>query len=201
MGQSFRTIVKRSHGRVMVYNRCIVRDGKPCYAYAKLTEHSRWLNEFVNAVCSDIYTDSEYCRVAWVGDYADFCTESLNGLNVKQINRLYRQAWNRKGSAVQSTDFTLCGKYLINKTKHEYIDCSAYYANSVMRDGKCMHPLPILTCIGNGLGSGDYNSPTKDSTTGLIGSWAWDEICITDKPVKGYAEIKAIFKEKGRNEQ
>lgn len=64
-----------------------------------------------------------------------------------------------------------------------------------------MHPLPILTCIGNGLGGDDYHSPTDDSTDEYIGAWAWDEISIEDKPIEGFTEISPIFKETGWEEE
>ena len=61
----------------------------------------------------------------------------------------------------------------------------------------CIHPLPLLTCIGNGLGGGDYTNPTLASTDHLLGTWAWDEITITDEPINDYEEIYPLFKEYG----
>ena len=121
---------------------------------------------------------------------------SFNGLNKQQIRRLYKRCWACDGKAVDTTDFTLDGFFLINHTKKQYVDCSEYYKRSITSDGWCLHPLPILTCIGNGLGGGDYTSPTTDSTEHYIGAWAWDEISIADKPVDGYCEIALTFKEK-----
>ena len=172
---------------------------------AKLTEHSWWRNEFVNAVCLAVYERKEKNRIAWIGDYAETflkCMDlkTFNGLNQKQIKRLTEQTWDCNGISVPPTDFTLDGKYLINHTKREYFDCTKYFNASVMPSKYgdwCMHPLPILTCIGNGLGGGDYHSPTDDSTDEYIGAWAWDEISIEDKPIEGFTEISPIFKETG----
>ncbi len=205
MGQYFRAIVKKLNRRIDVYNRNILRDGKEEYMMAKLTEHSWWRNEFVNAVCLAVYERKEKNRIAWIGDYADTFLECMdlktfNGLNQMQIKRLCEQAWGCNGISIPPTDFTLDGLYLINHTKQEYINCTKYFNASVMHSKYgdwCMHPLPILTCIGNGLGGGDYHSPTDNSTEEYIGSWAWNEISIEDKPVADFTEISPIFKETG----
>lgn len=202
MGQYYRAMVKKPNGRLDVYNRDVIRKSKPEYMLAKLTEHSWWLNDFVNAVCLDILNSKDKNRVAWIGDYAHtylkcYDLTSHNGLNKEQINRMYKRCWNCEGRAVNHTDFTLDGLFLINHTKKQYIDCSQYYKDSVMPDEWCLHPLPLLTCIGNGLGGGDYCSPTDDSTKDYVGAWAWDEISIADKPVSDYSAIYPIFKEKG----
>ncbi len=202
MGQYYRAMVKKQNGRIVVYNRDVIRDGKPQYMVAKLTEHSWWLNDFVNAVCLDLYNSKETRRIAWIGDYASTyldCNDlkQFNGLNKQKINRMTKRCWDCKGIAVPATDFTLDGLFLVNHTKKRYIDCSEYYKHNVTSDEWCIHPLPILTCIGNGLGGGDFNSPTDDSTEDYIGAWTWDEISIADKSTNGYIEIAPVFKEKG----
>ncbi len=184
MGQYYRAMVKKQNGRIVIYNRDVIRNGKPEYMVAKLMEHSWWLNDFVNAVCLDIYNSKEKRRVAWIGDYAStyldcFDLKELNGLNKRQIDRMTKRCWDCDGIAVPTTDFTLDRLFLINHTKRQYVDCSEYYADSVSSDEWCLHPLPLLTCIGNGLGGGDY-CPTDDSTEDYVGAWAWDEISITD---------------------
>lgn len=201
MGQYYRALVKKPNGRLDVYNRYVIHKGKRERMVAKLTEHSWWLNDFVNAVCLDVYNSKGKNRIAWIGDYAHTylkCRnlEHYNGLNKRQINRLCMRCWKCDGRAVDHTDFTLDGLFLINHTKKQYIDCSQYYKDSVMPDEWCIHPLPILTCIGNGLGGGDYNAATDDSTEEYIGAWTWDEISIADKPISDYNEISPIFKEK-----
>lgn len=204
MGQYYRAIVKMPNGRLDIYNRDVIRDGKPEYMVAKLTEHSWWLNDFVNAVCLDVYKSKAHNRIAWIGDYAKtfldcFDLKEHNGLNKQQINRLCKRCWECEGRAVEHTDFTPDGLFLINHTKKQYIDCTKFYNDSIMDDEWCFHPLPLLTCIGNGLGGGDYCSPTDDSTEDLIGAWAWDEISISDKPVSDFIEISPVFKERGWN--
>lgn len=206
MGQYYRAIVRKKNGRMTVYNRYVRRTGKDEYTAAKLTEHSLWLNDFVNAVCLDVYNAKEKYRIAWVGDYAENYLTSLgvlsfNGLDERQIRRLAHQAWDCEGVPVKPTKFTLADKFIVNHTKKEYFDGSLYFRNSCMHSEKygdwCMHPIPLLTCIGNGMGGGDYLGPTDDSTQERIGAWAWDEISITDDIPANYTEIYPVFKEKG----
>ncbi len=201
MGQYYRAMVKKPNGRIVVYNRDVIRGVKPEYMVAKLMEHSWWLNDFVNAVCRDLHDSKEKRRIAWIGDYANtfldcYDLNEFNGLNKQQINRMHKRAWNCDVIAVHTTDFTLDGLYLVNHTKKCYVDCSEYYNDSLSSDDWCIHPLPLLTCIGNGLGGGDY-VPTDDSTEDYVGTWAWDEISIEDKPIDNYLKIYPVFKEKG----
>lgn len=137
MGQYYRAIVKKQNRRIDVYNRYILRDGKEEYMMAKLTEHSWWRNEFVNAVCLAVYERKEKNRIAWIGDYAETflkCMDlkTFNGLNQKQIKRLTEQTWDCNGISVPPTDFSLDGLYLINHTKREYFDCTKYFNASVI---------------------------------------------------------------------
>ena len=204
MGQYYRAIVKKQNGRIDVYNRNVVKNGKSEYTFAKLTEHSWWYNDFVNAVCLDIYDHKERNRIAWIGDYAtDFLKcrglKTFNGMDGRKIRRLAERCWNCDGKDVNETDFALDGLYLINHTKQEFINCTTYRLNSEMGDKWCLHPLPIMTCIGNGLGGGDYCDPTDDSTEEYIGCWAWDQISIENQPPTTYTEIEPIFKEKNWN--
>lgn len=206
MGQYYRAIVKKQNGRMTVYNRYVIIDGNREYTPAKLMEHSWWLNDFVNAVCLDVYESKEKRRIAWIGDYADDYLEwnegkTFNGLNRRQIVRLFHQCRDCDGVAVKPTDFNLDGKFLVNHTKKEYVDCSKFFTNSVMhtKNGDwCIHPLPLLTCIGNGLGGGDYTDATDNSTEDYVGYWAWNEISIEDTAPADYAELCPIFKENGR---
>ena len=57
-----------------------------------------------------------------------------------------------------------------------------------------MHPLPLLTCEGNGNGGGDYHSEYGKE---YVGTWARDLIgCVsTKKDLEGYTEIIPNFKE------
>ena len=207
MGQYYKAITK-SNNRIKVYSRNVIIDGVPEYTFAKLTEHSWWGNYAVEAVCKDIYQRQAHTQLIWMGDYATtflsyFGLKEFNGLNQAQIRKLFQRTWKEKGDDVEIPAFSLAGKYIVNHTKGVYIDCDAYYKRCAMKsDGDvwCMHPLPILTCIGNGLGGGDYYCPTDDSTFDEVGAWAWDEISIEDTAPKDYAEAEITFKERGWEE-
>ena len=209
MGQYYYILTREEGKNHVVYNRDLIIDGKKEYVMAKLMEHSWWENQMVNAISEKIYNADKPVSVIWMGDYAyDFIEEGeyFNGLSYKQIQSYYKRCWGDryKGHAIKTTDFTLNGKYILNHSKQEYIDCSKYFKHSAVDTNKygvwCIHPLPILTCIGNGLGGGDYHSPTADSTEELIGAWAWDKLSIEDEPNENYEELCPIFKEKGWEE-
>ena len=54
-------------------------------------------------------------------------------------------------------------------------------------DGWAIHPLPLLTCEGNGRGGGDFYGRRGMK---LVGSWARHRISVSNKVPKGYKEIK-----------
>ena len=78
-------------------------------------------------------------------------------------------------------------KYVINHSKKEYV---------VIPEDKegewIIHPLPLLTADGNGLGGGDYHRGTDMDKVGL---WAYDIIEVGDEIPEGYTEFKVDFKE------
>lgn len=206
MGQYYRTLFKENSKKLTVFNRKLIIDGQEKYMSAKLMEHSWWLNPFVNAICEKIYNNPKHSQIIWMGDYAnqfaDDLTKPHNGLNKSKIKEYHERCWGEPDTsiAIPTSEFTLKDKFLVNHTKKEYVTCSSYYNECVTRDGWCIHPLPLLTCIGNGYGGGDYMRPTPSSDYDMVGAWAWDEISIEDdSPLldDGYAEIFPIFKEEG----
>ena len=209
MGQYFNPIIKEGNGRLVAFNRHVIENGIETRTPAKLTEHSWFLNDFVNAICEKIYLSPKTFRVIWMGDYArDYANEpeKTNNLPKQKLFSYYQKCWQKDAirHTVYTTEFTLFDLFLVNHTKKVFFDCNAYFQNSVMKTKRngdwCMHPLPILTCIGNGLGGGDYTHHKLGSTTELIGTWAWDEIDICDNLVDGYTEILPIFQEEGWEE-
>lgn len=195
MGQYYRVLTQEKGKEAEAFNRDIVVNGKTEYTMAKLMEHSWMENYFVNAICHKIYTAATPVQVAWIGDYAEG-VNFINGLDGSEIDELYKKCWDGKSKSIDYVEFSMKDKYLVNHTKRQFIDCAWYYQNNNFDGGWCIHPLPLLTCIGNGLGSGDYNFPTEDSSVELVGSWAWDDIGVVDNPVAGYEEIFPIFKER-----
>jgi len=175
MGQYYNVVVYNNN-RIITYNRKV--DGE--YTMAKLMEHSWWYNPFVSSITKLLYENP--CKVAWVGDYSE------------EINpKLYKLAWKRKTHSIHRDELHLHNKYLINDTKKVYLNCNNYYQRnrSMARNGWVIHPLPLLTSIGNGLGLGDYHGTNMDA----VGSWSWDNIFIQDDIPVGYEELEYIFRE------
>ena len=210
MGQYYNILLKEENKNTIVYNRDLIVNGKKEYTLAKLMEHSWWLNPMVNAITEIIYNSDKPIQLIWMGDYAnDFIQkgETFNGLTYDDIIKYHKRCWSEKSKkrAVKETEFTLDNKFLVNHTKEIYIDCTKYFKTNAMKskyDGFewCVHPLPLLTCIGNDLGGGDYRYPTEDSTTDLVGTWAFDKISIQDDLIPFYKEITPVFKEQGWEE-
>jgi hypothetical protein len=80
------------------------------------------------------------------------------------------------------------GQYLVNHTKKVYLDLTKEKGDGELwGDGKTpvvIHPLPLLTCSGNGRGGGDY----RGRKIKLVGSWAGDEISLEHEPM--YEKMK-----------
>jgi hypothetical protein len=75
------------------------------------------------------------------------------------------------------------GRYLVNHTKKLCLDLKAEdvdrgkdkHGDSIWN----IHPLPLLTCSGNGRGGGDYSG----SKMNIVGTWAGDVISLEHKPM------------------
>jgi len=154
MGQYYKPIILSSTPRITFDS----------YAYdngRKLMEHSWVGNNFVNAVENFLH-ESMGGNIVWAGDYAD---DEPNEPNL----------YTTGGASIlmDSKDF----RYLYNVTKNCFVDKSK--VPDV--DGWKIHPLPLLTCEGNGRGGGDFRG---DDPKGLVGSWARDFIYPkNEKPV------------------
>lgn len=180
MGQYYRPILTNANGYERVYNRDV--DGE--YTMAKLMEHSWWRNEFVGTICNKLLKNP--MRVVWVGDYADDA-DPTNRICKEELARLCKKAWKGKGNGVKKNVRYLDGMYLVNHTKKIYIDCDEYF-KECCEEGWCIHPLPLLTVIGNGLGGGDYRGDSCD-----VGSWAQDVISVEMDVPDGYVKEEYIF--------
>lgn len=180
------------------------------YNGVKLMEHSWWGNDFLANFCARLYEKSREnnheTHILWLGDYADLnCLSSLDGLSVCFAG-VARRSWlkqalqdpNRKEIDIDNTDpdFSLMNKFLVNTTKQEFVNCTTYYNCNHDADDWCIHPLPLLTVVGNGEGGGDYFGVNNE----LVGRWAGDALYIDDEePVEPFKEIFPIFREKWQN--
>ena len=64
-------------------------------------------------------------------------------------------------------------------------------AKSLNKSGWAMHPLPLLTAIGNGLGGGDYRGVNEEH----IGMWAGDLIGVSSIAPENFEKNEVYFKE------
>lgn len=185
MGQYYRPLV-------------IFESGEEKYASAhdfgnglKLMEHSWIGNNFVNVILHEI--EDTPARVAWIGDYADAYFDETCNLgsgfitSVEDFMSKYNDVWESSeieripsDTPMFKLDIGDSDCYLVNTTKKCYIDMEEYVKKNCSHgynlDIWCINPLPLLTCIGNGLGGGDYHGISGKE---YIGSWAFDKIYVT----------------------
>lgn len=136
----------------------------------KLMEHSWIKNEFVQAFESLILRKPEY--VVWAGDYAD---------NVKGCKtNLYDRCKDNTKVIPTERPTLVQTRFIINHDKKEFVDKTKVPS----KDGWRVHPLPLLTCDGNGRGGGDFRGESS-----LVGRWAYDKISVDSKKPIGYTEL------------
>ena len=189
MGQYFMPILGDSHGlNCKVFDRSV--DGE--YMLAKLMEHSWWNNPFCNSFANRLYKTKG--RVCWVGDYSNDVDFNFKN-NSAFYTPCYKEVWSDGVKTLPSTvtDFTLDHKFLLNHDTKEFVDLDDYKEKSVDDDGWTIHPLPLLTAVGNDRGSGDFHEGNIGYE--FVGSWAWHLISISDAPPKSYKKIDLVFKE------
>jgi hypothetical protein len=150
----------------------------------KLMEHSWIGNDFVGVVEDLIAEGGAWHgdRIVWAGDYAD-------------------EEKNRKSNLFSLTEPDKCKitpeptktkyRYVVNMDTKEYVDTKKVPLSDVWEDenGKewpfTIHPLPLLTCEGNGRGGGDFHKEDP-----LVGAWARNRVTVSNTKPKGYAELE-----------
>ena len=149
---------------------------------AKLMEHSYYHNRFVEAACSQLCQTKLHnkpLRVWWVGDYAS--TDDIP--KEKRRYSPVESAWGDKSEKyVEFNDETFdfdAQLYLINLDTHEYINLQQVCKQN---QGYCgsIHPLPLLTAVGNGRGGGDYHGEGVTNLN-MVGEWAGDLLQIVNE--------------------
>ena len=150
----------------------------------KLMEHSYLGNNFVNEVVALIQKGGAWYKdqIVWAGDYA----EDETGTGTKE--NLYRIAETKLNPKSKQIDF----RFLVNMNTKEFVD-----VKKIPNGGYDwqIHPLPLLTCEGNGQGGGDYYG---DDNNKLVGKWARNRITVNKtrpKKNRGYKEIIFDLKE------
>lgn len=158
-----------------------------CFSGLKLMEHS-WLgNDFVNGVLESVWDDPG--RVVWVGDYAD----DRGDFDGRYTEAVYSDVWGDDGAPELPFDDVPSiheSGFLVNVDRGEYVDLARYAEASGFTpkwgDGVwVVHPLPLLTAVGNGRGGGDYHGTNMD----MVGAWAMDVVMFTEDRPSGMAEV------------
>lgn len=152
---------------------------------AKLMEHSYIGNNFVNAVINTIMTKYHgQAKLVWAGDYAEEEPKSETNLYVRAMEKTPNKKANQKDNDSI--------RYIINVDKGEFVDLW----NVPSFGGARIHPLPLLTCEGNGQGGGDYFGCNMK----YIGSWARNTIkfvewhsYLNNASVNGLTQITPNF--------
>jgi hypothetical protein len=160
----------------------------------KLMEHSWIKNPMVKAALFLLSEGQAWnkTKIVWCGDYA-YARDGLKvpddeGSTVMQDANYYGYAgFAFKENPVSETIKGING-YILNHDSKEYVRLQDTPGN---KDGCRIHPLPLLTCDGNGRGLGDFHG---DDPNGLIGKWAYNTISYqTRKPLKAEGFTKLIF--------
>jgi len=197
MGQYYRPVILKHSWR---NNKKPVAASLLCYDYgwmgAKLMEHSYVGNNLVGDMVALLGTKFKGHPFVWVGDYAD--GKKVCGKNADIYTEANHFIYNHyegdddsKSAAYKSLwktkdwyrrDF----KYLVNYDRKEY--CRIPEPDP---DNYVVHPLPLLTCSGNGRGGGDYRISDK-----RVGKWAYNRIGATNdvNEFEGFKEINGFFK-------
>lgn len=137
----------------------------------KLMEHSWLKNPFVKSFETLIADNPK--RVVWAGDYADEC----KGNKTNVYSRCKDNLKVNPNVPNENEDY----RFVINHTKKCYVDKKEVPDN----DGWQIHPLPLLTCEGNGRGGGDYRGESS-----LIGLWARDVVSVSNTEPKEFEKFE-----------
>lgn len=153
----------------------------------KLMEHSYMKNEFVQRFEHQLTPEGNHhkSRVVWAGDYADEemdqiieGTEDDENPSHPNIWGLCRDTSKISHSLVDTSKFP----FIVNHSKKQFVDKRE---TPTSNDGWTVHPLPLLTCEGNGRGGGDYRTDNAEIEA-QIGIWARDVISVEETAPEGY---------------
>jgi hypothetical protein len=174
MGQYYYSILLTEDGRIMAWM-CAHNYGNGL----KLMEHSYLGNNYISTFEWGLSPAGPYhkTRVVWAGDYAD--------PEPGKEDTLYKMC-DEYGMIRPAKKETTNYRFVVNHTKRLFVDKTKVPS----RDGYTLHPLPILTCEGNGRGGGDYHGDSP-----LVGSWARNVISVEESAPEGYEEISFTLRD------
>lgn len=187
MGQYYKQAIEQD-GNLGIFD-AQVSDGG--WNGVKLMEHSWIGNDFMDAISERIH--NKPANIVWCGDYAD---EPQDFINIEWIN--YKTIYPEESRDIPTLDklpekFDYSHKYLVNHTYKCYVDFDLYISKCKDKDGWTVHPLSLLTAVGNGRGGGDYGDKCVDSY--MVGAWAGNTLEITDVAPEGYELEDVRFSE------
>ena len=165
----------------------------------KLMEHSYIGNNFVGVVMKLLSKGGDWYKtpLVWCGDYFTEDGEENYYNKVTDDTKIKPKEWMKEKEQRKSI--------LVNHTKKEYVFVSeedykglsdVKKANKMLKvieeedNDMNIHPLPLLTALGNGRGGGDFHGENE-----LIGYWARDTISVETEIPENYKELKVNFVE------
>jgi len=159
----------------------------------KLMEHSWVGNHYVMAVESLIAEGGAWYgdRIVWAGDYADPEQPKVLDPDPNYLGRvmnLYDMVSDNKVTPeIPDQEF----EYLVNLDTKEFVTISKTPISDTYTDENTgevfyykIHPLPLLTCEGNGRGGGDFNGDSP-----LVGKWARQRVIATNTKPNDCTEL------------
>lgn len=157
----------------------------------KLMEHCYFDCNTVKIIANELI--NAQCCLAWIGDYAEYedVAQKMNREKFKKIMKIrFNEDYEIKnGDIVFNWDREL---YLVNDIKQQYIDLKQYQKLYPVKDW-CINPIPLLTAVGNGKGSGDYDGNVLNLDK--VGLWAFDTIRLTEQKPNSYMKFDVVFVE------
>lgn len=186
MGQYYKQAIEQD-GNLDIFDAQTVNDRNG----RKLMEHSWIGNSFMDAISERIH--NKPANIVWCGDYAN---EPQDFVTIDWIN--YETIYPKDGREPQRLEelperFDYSHKYLVNHTNKCYVDFDLYMSKCKDKDGWILHPLSLLTAVGNGRGGGDYHEDCADYY--MVGAWAGNTLEITDVVPEGYELEDVRFSE------
>ena len=171
MGQYFHAVILDAEATLMAWL-------SPFNSGMKLMEHSYLGDEFVSTFEWELTPAGRFykSRVVWAGDYAD--NEANTTENLYSISKSCKASELGAGEEIKTT---IHYPFLVNHTTRQFVNKFKVPKN---RSGYQIHPLPLLTCEGNGRGGGDFYGESP-----LIGSWARDVISAEKTAPAEFTEL------------
>ncbi len=158
---------------------------------SKLMEHSWIGNDFVGSIMKLLTKGNKWYKgkIVWAGDYSKPIYKKLNfyGLccDEEDLEKGDINLFNKIQSKEYLSEEEQKKAIIVNHSRKEYVKLSNCREE--------INPLPLLTALGNGQGSGDY----RGLDMSLIGRWALDKISVEfdENDLKDFTELETDFKE------